>query len=147
MSSFTKAVILKKTCGKYFIVYEQFSYYVGNEENNELITIPKGFETDGASIPRIFTPFVGNPMDEFLSASVVHDFLYSKQGVLTDAVYTRKECDDIFREAMGILGVSKWKRNIMYRAVRLGGWKPWGGYKFLPKISKKGITFRWSKDF
>lgn len=40
--------------------------------------------------------------------------------------YTRAQADDIFREAMAVLGVSVWMRNLMHRAVRLGGGGGWG---------------------
>jgi hypothetical protein len=34
---------------------------------------------------------------------------------------TRKEADDIFKEAMGVLKVPKWKIKLMYAAVRVFG--------------------------
>ena len=38
---------------------------------------------------------------------------------------TRKQADQIFLEAMGVLGVRKWRKYLMYYAVRLGGWLAW----------------------
>jgi hypothetical protein len=40
--------------------------------------------------------------------------------------YSRRESDDIFREAMQVVGVNALQRNIMHRAVRLGGGGGWG---------------------
>jgi hypothetical protein len=40
--------------------------------------------------------------------------------------YTRAQADDVFREAMEVVGVSAWRRTVMYRAVRMGGGGGWG---------------------
>lgn len=40
--------------------------------------------------------------------------------------YTRAQADAVFAEAMAVVGVSAWRRTIMYRAVRLGGFNGWG---------------------
>ncbi len=40
--------------------------------------------------------------------------------------YTRAEADDVFREAMQVVGVPAWRRTLMHRAVRLGGGGGWG---------------------
>lgn len=40
--------------------------------------------------------------------------------------YSRAEADAIFREAMEVVGVSAWRRFVMYRAVRMGGGGGWG---------------------
>ena len=89
------------------------------------ITVPKGFENDLASIPRpLMWLFPVNGKHRW--ASVVHDWLYSKKGILGDAQqFTRKECDLIFLEGMKIMGVRWWKRSSMYRGVRVGGWVRW----------------------
>ena len=49
-----------------------------------------------------------------------HDYLYSTHE------RSRKEADDIFYEAMLVLGTPKWKAGAMYRAVRMFGG---GSYK------------------
>ena len=78
------------------------------------ITVPVGFETDFASVPRIFWRIVP-PWGKYSPAAVVHDFLYSSK------IVDRKKADNIFLELMEHLGVSKWKRSVMYRAVRSFG--------------------------
>lgn len=93
------------------------------------ITIPKGFITDLASIPRLFTRLI--PVNgRHRAPAVVHDYLYSTKGHINyvprnggfGITIPRKECDLIFLEAMKEAGVSAWKRNVMYAAVRAGGW-------------------------
>ena len=86
------------------------------------ISVPAGFKTDYASIPRFFWRVLP-PVGKYDRAAVVHDWLYAKNGV------TRKQADDILYEAMGVLGVPGWQRNVIYAGVRVGGWKPWNEYR------------------
>ncbi len=124
MSSFTKHPDLKALLdGINWEVREPFEYRVGSEDSNEVIRIPKGFITDGASIPKIFWSIIGGPWGKYGYAAVVHDYLYHTKK------YTRKKSDQIFLEAMKVLGVSWWKRRIMYQAVRWAGWIPWKKHK------------------
>lgn len=79
--------------------------------------IPEGFETDFASIPKAFWPFIGHPMKhEFQRASLLHDYL------IRGEVYKRSECDRIFLNILRNDGVSKWKSFLMWFAVRYFYW-------------------------
>jgi len=80
------------------------------------ITVPKDFITDGASIPRLFWSIIG-PFGDYFAAAVVHDFLYS----LHNDTCNRKESDLIFKEAMFNLGVPWYRREVIFRAVRMFG--------------------------
>lgn len=86
------------------------------------ITVPVGFKTDLASIPRIMWNILP-PFGKYDAAAVVHDYLYQYNGV------SRKQADDVLCEAMQILGVSRVTRLVIYSGVRVGGWKPWGEYR------------------
>lgn len=89
-------------------------------EKGVIHTVPIGFETDGASIPKIFWSWIGSPFTGlYRRAALIHDFLYATQ--TTKRLYA----DRVFLEAMKHLRVSWWKRNIMYRAVRLGASGIW----------------------
>ena len=85
------------------------------------ITIPKGFFTDGASVPRIFWN-IFSPWGSYFSAALVHDYLYSKDSNDDFPVDDRAVADKIFKEAMFNAGVGWVTRETVYRAVRLGGW-------------------------
>ena len=87
-----------------------------------IITVPKGFPTDLASIPRIFRSIVSKDGPNRWAA-IVHDYVYSLKGEKYGI--SRKDADKIFLEAMTNLGVSRRKRWIMHKAVRIGGWVPW----------------------
>jgi hypothetical protein len=85
------------------------------------IVIPKGFCTDGASVPKIFWSLL-DPWSKYFSASLVHDFLYSKDSDFFFPLTDRKEADRIFLEAMFNAGVGWLTRHTVHSAVRLGGW-------------------------
>jgi hypothetical protein len=80
-----------------------------------LITIPAGFRTDFASVPRIvgaYLMFGGKGK----RAAVVHDWAYS--GGLD---VERDIADEVFREALQASGYSAFTVWMMYQGVRIGG--------------------------
>lgn len=70
--------------------------------------------TDLASVPRIFWTLLP-PDGKYANAAIIHDYLYD------NALRTKKEADLIFLDGMTVLGVPKWKRIVMYLAVRWFG--------------------------
>lgn len=125
MSSFTELprLIALPPTYKLFKVPNAFEYHVGSEFSLDIVYIPQDFVCDVASIPPIFYSLIGGPLGQYAPAAVVHDRLYRIQA------RPRKEADQIFLEAMSVLGVSFWKRRAMYLAVRIGGWHPWNKQK------------------
>jgi len=76
-------------------------------------TVPKGFKTDGASIPKLFWSLIGSPVrGKYVNAALIHDWFYYTGEV------TRKRADALFHEAMTLLEVSFWRRKLMWLAVR-----------------------------
>lgn len=80
-------------------------------------TVPAGFFTDLASIPRWATPIVPK-LGHHLRSAVVHDWLYEYGESIG---LTRIQCDDLFFDGMTLDGVSTTRRYIMYQAIRIGG--------------------------
>jgi len=118
MSSFTTPLIVQLLDdGRTWRLEEEFRYRVG-DETGEPVAVPKGFETDFASIPRIFWAVL-SPYGRHGKSAVIHDWCYKKH------LFTRLVCDRIFLEAMKVLGVRRWKYRVMYRAVRMFGWIAW----------------------
>ncbi|EFS21536.1 hypothetical protein FSBG_01033 [Fusobacterium gonidiaformans 3-1-5R] len=97
-----------------FCVLEDFEYPM----KHRVIFVPKHFITDLSSIPRIFWNFYP-PFGLYTLASIIHDFLYSKEG--SKQVQSRKEADEIFLTIMEETGVSWYTRILFYYAVRLFG--------------------------
>ena len=78
------------------------------------IIVPVGFASDGASVPRIMWS-IYPPFCKYLEAAIVHDWFCVNRSI--SSVTAAK----VFREAMAACGVSKWRRNKMYWAVRTFG--------------------------
>lgn len=122
MSSFTEPLTVTKIDSKTWRIARAFRYYVGEEDSDDFIDIPEGFETDFASVPRPFW-IIFPPDGKYTQSAVLHDYLYGIKG--ENGKRSRKECDDIFLEAMKILGVDWHVRYPMYFSVRAFGWIPW----------------------
>lgn len=80
-------------------------------------TVPKGFVSDLASVPRILWSIIP-PWGKYYKAAIVHDYLYI-QGKGGKAGKLR--ADNLFLSVMRHSEVGYIKRNIMYRAVRMFG--------------------------
>lgn len=118
MSNFTDKLTVSKLNAHEWQVEREFTYYIGKENSNEFIVVPKGFITDFASVPRgLWNIFP--PDGEYTQAAVLHDYMYSEN------LFARKRCDEIFLEAMVVLNVPKWKRVLMFWAVRTFGGFCW----------------------
>lgn len=104
--------------GKYCVI-RPLSYHIGFLGSELVVTVPEGFLTDLASVPRALWFLVPPHSPDYAAAAVLHDYLYEwKEGM-----FTRVVADGIFYEAMRVLGVAKWRAIIMYLAVRL--WNNW----------------------
>ncbi len=123
-TSFRRPLILEYIDGKHWRLVEAFTYEVGHLGSGETINIPAGFVTDFASIPPPVSWFWPPAGADYGKAAVVHDWLYAHPGSRS-----RNACDDVFREAMRVLGCSAWKRGMIYSAVRVGGWRAWGKHR------------------
>lgn len=87
-----------------------------------IIEVPAGFLTDLASIPRVARwLFTGHGKTR--KPAVLHDYLYYNN------LGERKDADLLFRMAMKAEGMSAWRAQIAYRAVRIGGWAAWNSHQ------------------
>lgn len=101
--------LIKRKDRKRFEVYMRPFEYVAN--NGFKISVPIGFKTDFASVPRLFRGVISTT-GQFNGAAVVHDFCCESK------IVSRKRADRIFLEAMKALDVSWLKRRAMYSGVR-----------------------------
>lgn len=88
-------------------------------------TVPIGFYTDFASVPRFMPLAYACLGDTAHEPAVIHDWLY--YGAFTD----RKTADEILLEAMKAWGMSSWKAYAIYYGVRVGGWAAWNLHRKL----------------
>ena len=73
------------------VLQKDMAYYTSKGQ----ILVPKGFESDGCSMPRFFWRVFGHPFDmQYLREAILHDYLYKEQQL------DRKTADLIFREEM-----------------------------------------------
>lgn len=103
-----------------FRVEEDFHY----KSPKGVIRVPKGFITDGASIPRCFWN-IFDPFGPYLKIAVCHDYLYSP----LNKDFDRLQSDQIFLEGMKDLKIGFIQRNLIYHSVRLFGWMFYRGFK------------------
>ncbi len=84
---------------------------------DSLVTVPEGFETDLASVPRLpiaYTFWGGKAHRE----GVLHDYLYR---IDAEPAVSFDQANSVFLEAMEARGKSRFIRWPMYAAVCLGG--------------------------
>lgn len=112
---------------------------VPNTENIEVIEeyvfewegvtyrIPKGFISDGASIPRILWAVITSPFFPWIiTAAVMHDFIYRTRHIFI----TRESGDRLMKDVMADHGKSKTlKRPAIANALKLFGAK-----HYVPRI-------------
>ena len=99
-----------------FILFED----VAVESLGYSVTVKKGFDFDGASIPKWFWSIYGSPLNgNYVVASLIHDGLYASQKV------SKEIADKIFLDIMKQSKVGYMKRTSMYLAVKLFGGKDW----------------------
>ncbi len=80
--------------------------------------VPKGFTTDGASVPRMLW-VVFSPAGVLFQASVIHDHLYS------NAIKTKSYADNAFKQTAIAYKARKYEATIAYYFV---GWFGKGKY-------------------
>lgn len=88
------------------------------------VTIPAGAETDWTSAPR-WAWWLIPAFDKAAEASALHDHLLTLRGVIQNGLQvevTRAEVDRLYREALRPLGISQWRRNLHWVAVRFQAW-------------------------
>lgn len=93
------------------------------------VTVPEGFVTDFASVPRLPLVYLaaGNTAHK---AAVLHDYLYS-------IGHPRKSADAAFLAAMRAEGEPWWRRNLMWSAVRVFGAAGWEAHQEARRLAQE----------
>lgn len=108
---------LSTGAGTRWELYEPFEY---TTKDGYTIVVPKGYRSDGASVPRgLWNLFPVN--GRYLPAAIVHDYIYTDMC----SVFTKKQADQIFADIMDELDVPKWKIKLMHAGVSIGGKGGW----------------------
>ena len=100
---------------KFELLQEFRCFYKG-----EWITVPKGFITDGISVPKMFWSLIG-PFSDAFSAALVHDWFFSP----FNDKYDWKTSNWIFYEIMKDCCVGFIQRRAIYGGVVVGSYPVW----------------------
>lgn len=116
----------KQSGKKIFVTTEEFSWFLDYEGKKWEIIVPKWFETDFGSIPRVFW-WLFDPTDWL--AYILHDYFYHNGGkVPCDGEiqrFSRREADIILHEALITEGCGKISAFFIWLGVRMGGSFGW----------------------
>ncbi|RWX14321.1 DUF1353 domain-containing protein [Rhizobium leguminosarum] len=104
------------------------------------VTVPKGFVTDLASIPRALWAILPRQA-LYTYPAIVHDFLYWFQPC------TRDEADEILRLGMAQLGVSSATALAIFQSVRALGGGPWKTNAELRAAGERRILRKFPTDY
>ena len=86
------------------------------EGNTDTFVVPAGFETDFASVPRVFVWLLPRS-GRYTKAAILHDWLSAR---VREGTFDRADADGLFRRSMRELGVPFVRRWLMWAAVRVG---------------------------
>ena len=113
MSHFQTALVAEAVDGGWRL-HAPLVYY--SDVLGRTVTVPTGHVTDLASVPRLFRFIVPVANAKNRRAAVVHDYLCTHpDGLVKD----QKQADQVFREALGVLGLGKFKSGALYYPVRM----------------------------
>ncbi len=121
MSGFLDALNVTEISDSVFEVCDHAFRYQ-SDAAGRTFTVPVGFFTDFASVPRlgIIYAMLGDTAHE---PACVHDWLYYS------AILSRYMADAVLLEAMNVIGLPWWRRWPIYWGVRLGGWYAWNDHR------------------
>ena len=131
---FWGAIWMWLTGSRQWVVAKDFHFTLDAVE----YVIPKGFQFDGASIPKFLHTWL-SPTGVLLMGGLIHDYAYKyatlkRKGKGTWGMMTQKDADVIFRDINVEINGFHFLNYLAYWALRLGGFVAWNGHR---KASKK----------
>ena len=127
---FWKAIVMWLLSTRNWELIEDWKYNIDGKE----YIIPKGFQFDGASIPKFLRTFF-SPVGVLLIGGLVHDYMYkythckpvSAKGALL--VVDQKKADQIFRDINIEVNGFYTMNYLAYWSLRIGGFVAWNGHR------------------
>jgi hypothetical protein len=114
MNQFTHPLeITPAKSGLFYLTSRAFEYHIGMAESGIKITVPRGFKTNLASVPRPLWWLLPPHHPRYAAAAVLHDYLCAWAG------FNHVIADAVFYEAMRVLGVGRFRETIMWAGARL----------------------------
>ena len=126
---FWGAILLWLTGTRQWIVVEEFHYSIDGVGYK----IPKGFQFDGASVPKFLATFL-SPVGVLLMGGLVHDYGYKyatlmKKDGSNIGYRDQKYMDGLFRDICIEVNGFYALNYLAYWALRLAGFVAWNGHK------------------
>ena len=126
---FWKGIVMWLLSTRNWVIVEDWKYNLNGSE----YVIPKGFQFDGASIPKFLRTFF-SPVGVLLIGGLVHDYMYkytacktSKKGSLL--IVDQKKADQIFRDINIEVNGFYFMNYLAYWSLRIGGFVAWNGHR------------------
>jgi len=127
---FWKGILLWLLSTRNWVIIKDWKYKI----NDVVYVIPKGFQFDGASIPKFLRTFF-SPVGVLLIGGLVHDYMYkytvckpvNKKDALL--VVDQKRADQIFRDINIEVNGFYFMNYLAYWSLRLGGFVAWNGHR------------------
>lgn len=112
--------------GRIAILLEPLVWECDERGSGLTVTVPAGYMSDGASVPRILWPLLPPWGDRATRAAILHDFICGEldEGRALPGAETRPACDWQFYLALLALDVAEWRATICWLGVRLGSLLP-----------------------
>jgi len=127
---FWKGIIMWLTSTRNWTITKDWKYKI---DGNEYV-IPKGFQFDGASIPKFMRTFF-SPVGVLLIGGLVHDYMYkysalkSVQANGALLLVNQKKADQIFRDINIEVNGFYFMNYLAYWSLRIGGFVAWRGHR------------------
>jgi hypothetical protein len=114
---------------RHWVIAKDFVFKIDEVE----YVIPKGFQFDGASIPKFLHTWL-SPTGVLLMGGLVHDYAYKyatlkRKGKGTYGILTQKDADVIFRDINIEINGFHLLNYLAYWALRVGGFVAWNGHR------------------
>jgi len=127
---FWKGIIMWLTSTRNWTITKDWKYKI---DGNEYV-IPKGFQFDGASIPKFMRTFF-SPVGVLLIGGLVHDYMYKytacKPSITKGSLLLvdQKKADQIFRDINIEVNGFYFMNYLAYWSLRIGGFVAWNGHR------------------
>jgi hypothetical protein len=119
MGKFIGELDTRQTIEKHKVYWQLLTELSYVTDKGETYTVPAGFKSDLASIPRLFWAILP-PFGRYSKAAVIHDYLLANNKVIPDnEKLTIDRINYIFKESMRELNVNKVQIAVIHFAVQL----------------------------
>ena len=124
---------------RHWQIVEDWHYELGGVK----YVVPKGFQFDGASVPKFLATFL-SPVGVLLMGGLVHDYAYKYACLKTvgkkalNSDLDQKGADELFRDICIEVNGFKVLNYLAYWSLRLAGFVAWNGHRSRDEFDDKG---------